>query len=196
MKVEIATFEKDGDQVYKYVLLLTYQFQYKQISSYSFPSTIFLFSLINKAYEVEDGNTGVAFKKMPRLLHPFDSGLDTAYKNERVLKAVNDTDDIVGCVVFDLVEKNGFKYLYFGPFAVYPHLQGQGIGGLLLAELRRIGLECGANYFEITVVNHRTDLLPYYQKLGFTIQEEVPFEDIERITRPCTFFVMTKPLVL
>ena len=30
--------------------------------------------LINQAYVVEDGDTGVAFKKTPRLLEPYNDG--------------------------------------------------------------------------------------------------------------------------
>ena len=46
-----------------------------------------IFELINESYKVEDGNSGIAFKKTPRLLSLEDSGMGEAYEKNRVLIA-------------------------------------------------------------------------------------------------------------
>ncbi len=61
-----------------------------------------IFNLINEAYKVEDGNTGVGFKKTTRLLHPFDTGLDKAYAESRVIIAQTEEGKLLGVIVWDL----------------------------------------------------------------------------------------------
>lgn len=75
-----------------------------------------IYNLINLAYQVEDGDTGIAFKNTPRLLDPFDSGMGDAYDSNSVIKAVKDSK-VVAVIVYCVVETN---ILHFGPLAVCP----------------------------------------------------------------------------
>ena len=49
-------------------------------------------------------------------------------------------------------------------------------------------------YMELHVVNLRTELPPYYRKLGYDEQGTGPFPDPETATQPCHFVVMRKRL--
>ncbi len=60
-----------------------------------------IFTLINEAYKIELGDVGIAYKKLPRLLNPLDTGLDEAYSEKRVIIAHN-SKSIVGVVVWQL----------------------------------------------------------------------------------------------
>ena len=61
-----------------------------------------IFNLINDAYKIEDGNTGVGFKNTNRLLNPFDSGLDAAYFENRVIVARTEEGRLLGTIVWEL----------------------------------------------------------------------------------------------
>lgn len=157
-----------------------------------------IFNVINEAYEVETGDSGIAFKVTKRLLDPFDSGLGDAYSEMRVIKSEiksNDTSQIVGAIVWEemaSVAVPGEKAIYFGPFAVLPTHQGRGVGRLLLNEIDRIAIAKGIKYTEISVVNHRSDLFPIYEKLGYRSVGEGKFPDLERVSRPCSFVYMQR----
>lgn len=56
--------------------------------------------LINDSYEVESGNTGVAFKKAKRIVSP-ETNLLPDIRAQRTLKAMMDKE-IVGCVVWEI----------------------------------------------------------------------------------------------
>ena len=47
---------------------------------------------------------------------------------------------------------------------------------------------------DIHIVNLRTELLPYYKKLGYVESGHLPFSDPSLASRPCHFVVMTKLL--
>ena len=167
------------------------------ISTATATDAINIFRVINMAYSVESGDTGISFKKTNRLLDPFDSGLDAAYENGSVIKA-EWNGEIIGVIVWELVEivvdEKSCTALYFGPFAVLPSHQKRKVGKRLLDEIDRIAIERGINYIEISVVNHRTDLFPIYERLGYTYCGTGEFPDPERITRPCNFVKMRRSL--
>ena len=58
--------------------------------------------MVNRAFEVEDGDSGVAYKKRPRFLHPFDEQMDQRYANGQVLIAINSEEKVVGCIVWHI----------------------------------------------------------------------------------------------
>jgi predicted N-acetyltransferase YhbS len=146
-----------------------------------------VFAIINEAYKVEDGNTGVAFKKLPRLLDKFDCGMGDAYNEGRVLLLEVD-GEIQGVIVWE--HKANEKAMYFGPLAVPPMMQKKGIAHKLISQIAKLGQELGCDYIEISVVNHRTDIIPYYQRMGFETTSEGEFPDPDRVTRPCSFYIM------
>jgi GNAT superfamily N-acetyltransferase len=84
---------------------------------------------------------------------------------------------------------------YFGMLSVAPDLQGRGLARQIIAEvedrLRREG--CAA--LDIYVVNLRTELPPFYRKLGYVESGTTPFPHPDEATQPCHIIVMTKRLV-
>jgi len=60
----------------------------------------------------------------------------------------------------------------------------QGIGTLLLQEVFKLAKELQSERIEINVVNHRTDNIPMFEKLGFVKIGEEEFPDVDALTRP------------
>ena len=161
-----------------------------------------IYTLINSAYMVEKGDTGISFKKTDRLLNPMD-GLNEAYENNRIIKAelsINNLPVIVGIITWKLLEYefegNHIKSIYFGPFAVSPNHQGQGIGKLLLNEIDKKAKELNVDYLDIVVINHRSDLLPFYKKLGYVEYGTAEYPVPERLTRPSHFVKLRRPVYI
>ena len=65
---------------------------------------------------------------------------------------------------------------YLGLFAVSPGMQGRGVGTALLAAATGLARDWGVARLELTVLNHRPELLAWYERLGFTMTgKTVPF---------------------
>ncbi len=59
---------------------------------------------------------------------------------------------------------------YFGMFAVRPALQNRGIGRALVAEAERRAItEWGCSALRMLVICHRTELIAWYERLGFAL---------------------------
>lgn len=105
---------------------------------------------------------------------------------------------IVGCCQ---LEHRGEKGAYIGLFAVMPGLQGAGIGRAVVNEAERIARnEFGAREMRMSVIRQRTDLISWYERLGYTATGETapfPYGD-ERFGLPrrddLEFLVLVKPL--
>lgn len=97
-----------------------------------------------------------------------------------------------GCVY---VELHG-KAAYLGLLSVDPARQKSGLGRRLTAAAEEFAREMGARRIDLTVVNLRTELPPFYQKLGYTLAGTEPIREdmVPRVTQPCHFIRMTKPL--
>lgn len=118
-----------------------------------------------------------------------------AYEEGRIFCVVDTSQEaIVGATYWEVTCDNG---LYFGPFAVHPEMQGRGIGKQMLYELERIAQEKKLSQMEIRVVNHRLDLIPWYESLGYehTGSSEWPSAHLEVLTRPSHFLNMVKKLI-
>jgi ribosomal protein S18 acetylase RimI-like enzyme len=76
---------------------------------------------------------------------------------------------------------------YFGMFAVRPDQQGSGVGRAMMAEAQRwMTARWGTRSCRMTVIRQRTDLIAWYERLGFAPTGEVepfPYGD-ERFGRP------------
>ena len=129
-------------------------------------------SLINAAYKLEIGDSGLAFKKFDRLQSAEDIEADKLH-----LALVGEA--IVGCIViapglnpdsanigksFLEFQLNYFLFIIFpkGPLAVRSDLQGQGIGSCLLEYAESKHQET-----TVDVVSCRTDLEKFYHKRGY-----------------------------
>ena len=112
-----------------------------------------LTDVVNAAYKLELGDTGIAFKNADR----FTSVQDALDMKDDLYVAKIGTD-IVGAIGITM----GTDSAILGPVAVSPHVQGCGVGGVLLGfaeSLHRVT--------EVGVVSCRTDILPMYEKRGY-----------------------------
>jgi ribosomal protein S18 acetylase RimI-like enzyme len=88
-----------------------------------------------------------------------------------------------------------------GMFAVRPTLQSRGLGSALLAEAERVArAELAAGHAEMTVIEQRLDLLPWYERRGYRrtgATEPFPYGN-PRFGLPrrpdLRFLVLAKPL--
>ena len=142
-----------------------------------------LLNLINDAFAVE-----VFFHIGTRL----DPGrIQSHFQKGRFLVAESD-GSLVGCVYVELHGDEG----YLGLLSVDPQLQKSGLGRRLVAAAEEFAREMGARRMDLTVVNLRTELPPYYAKLGYVVvgEEPIPEQMQARVNQPCHFVRMSKPL--
>jgi N-acetylglutamate synthase-like GNAT family acetyltransferase len=142
-----------------------------------------LTALINRAFQVE------AFFIVRDRLTP-EEALAFFTKGRFLLGEENGA--LAGVVY---VELRG-DHAYFGMLSVDPARQKSGLGRRLIAAAEEFAREMGAHHMDITVVNLRTELPPFYRKLGYTENGTQPIrpEMVPRVTQPCHFIKMTKPL--
>ena len=63
-----------------------------------------------------------------------------------------------------------------GPIAVSPNFQGFGLGTIIIQAAEDLAVkEYSVQFTQLTVVNWRTDILPFYEKRGFVRVGEKPF---------------------
>ena len=84
---------------------------------------------------------------------------------------------------------------YLGLLSVGPDAQGQGHSRLLVAAVEDHCRNAGCSFLDITVVNVRSELFPFYAKLGFAAFDVLPFPVPELARQPLLLVRMTKPLV-
>ena len=154
--------------------------------------------IINDAYDATElGDTGTKFKNCHRIVNYDDYG--NAFEEQRVFVATdNTTNEILGVIIFSFETSSydGKKICYFGPFATNVAKQKKGLGAILIAHLESYAKLNGCEFFEITVVNHRTDVLPWYQRLGFVMTDrEFDFPHPDRLTRPSIFHLLRKEIL-
>ncbi len=84
---------------------------------------------------------------------------------------------------------------YFGMLSVAPDMQGRGLARQIIAEVEDRLRREGCDALDIYVVNLRTELPPFYRKLGYVESGTVAFPHPDEATQPCHIIVMTKSLV-
>ena len=141
-----------------------------------------LVSLINEAYEVE-----LFFVAGPRTSA---AEVEEMRRSGGFLVAEREDGGVVGCVYVGRRGECG----YFGLLSVDPALQGRGLGHRLVAAAEERLREQGHREIEILVVDVRTELLPFYSKLGYRRVGEEPFAEGYELRVPCCFVVMRKSL--
>lgn len=142
-----------------------------------------LLGLINRAFRVESFFIRGDRLTAQRLREHMQTG--------RFLVA-EENGAILACVY---VELHG-EAAYFGLLSIDPARQKTGLGRRMVAAAEEFAREMGARRMDITVVNLRTELPPYYRKLGYELSGIEPIRDemIPRVTQPCHFIRMSKPL--
>lgn len=116
--------------------------------------------------------------------------IEALFAKGTLLVAVDQSGRIAGSVY---VEPRG-PVVYIGLLAIEPTWQRRGLGRLLMEASERFGAEAGCTTAELTVVNLRTELPPFYRKLGYHETGTLPFDRDIPVTPACHFIVMSKPL--
>jgi GNAT superfamily N-acetyltransferase len=83
---------------------------------------------------------------------------------------------------------------YLGTLSVDPSCQGAGFARALVAAVEDHCRAEGCLFLDISVVNLRKELFPFYAKLGFAPMAILPFPRPEKVLRPLHLVQMTKPL--
>jgi ribosomal protein S18 acetylase RimI-like enzyme len=152
-------------------------------------------SIINEAYEVECGSSGVSFKKEgvnrfnnPEAITEFKQSII----DEHVLTLKDQTtQELLGVVSYEIRDTT----LFFGPYAT--KYRGKGLGMVLYRELERMAQhDLKMEKMALVVVNHRTELISMYgsTKFGFVVVGEAPYPNTAYLTRDCHFIKMEKSL--
>lgn len=142
-----------------------------------------LMTLVNDAFRVE------------RFFHigdRLDEERTRGYFRKGRFLLAEDSGEIIGCVYVQLHGQES----YLGLLSIRPDHQKTGLGRRMVAAAEEFAREMGARRMDLTVVNLRTELPPFYEKLGYTIlrNEDVPDELARRVNQPIHFVRMSKTL--
>ncbi len=83
---------------------------------------------------------------------------------------------------------------YLGTLAVDPSAQGKGFSRRLVEAVEARCRAAGCAFLDITVVNLRKELFPFYTKMGFAASDIRPFPRPEKLIQPCHLVQMTKAM--
>lgn len=153
-----------------------------------------LIVLVNDAYEVESGSSGVSFKATKRIVHRCE--VADVVDAGRVLICDDAPSGAGAPVLVGTVfwEVEG-PCQGIGPLAVLPRMQGRGVARALLARVEEIGAAAGCRALHLETVDPwRTDLTAFYRKLRFAPIATAPFPYLERITRPSYFLIWRRAI--
>lgn len=178
------------------------------------------FELINEAYLIECGDSGIGFKQPhARRYDSVDQALPYVTKEEgqhEMFVAMEDsTGRMLGCIYVNFLyedvpndpvikaddgtthaesstSEKRLKRLYFGPLAS----RQRGIGSALVQYVEDYAKEEGCISIDINVINVRSDVIPWYERRGYVLVTTKPYPRPESCTRPVHFLYMRKPVVL
>jgi ribosomal protein S18 acetylase RimI-like enzyme len=133
-------------------------------------------TLVNSAYRGEGSKQGWTTEADLLGGQRVNAGmiLETLEKSEKWFLLGEIEGRLVGSV---LLEKSGAELCYFGMFAIDPTLQAKGIGRAMVAEAERfVRDDLGCQVMEMTVITVRSELIAWYERLGYKKTGEVrPF---------------------
>ncbi len=141
-----------------------------------------IMELINEAFAIE-----LKYFSKERIDLP---GVADHLQKGTFILAVSDAEP-VGCVYTELRGEQG----YFGLLAVAPSQQGRGLGARLVTESEDLCREAGCSVMTLRVLDSRTELPPYYEKLGYAVtgtEDHIP-QDPSAL-QPYHFIVMEKTI--
>jgi GNAT superfamily N-acetyltransferase len=101
-----------------------------------------------------------------------------------------DNGALIACVYVELRGQRA----YFGLLGVDPSRQGQGLGRKMVEEAESYARAAGCEFMDLRIVNLRTELSPFYQRLGCVATGTEPFAADAKPSQPCHFIKMSKPL--
>ena len=137
--------------------------------------------LINRAFEVERPFFTTERIDLAETLEHFKKG---------TFILAEDGDVIAGCNYVELRADSG----YFGLLSIDPEFQGRGLGRKLVEQAEEFCRGAGCELIRIRVLNHRTELPPFYEKLGYTTTGIEEVEQVPSARMPYHFIVMEKEL--
>jgi ribosomal protein S18 acetylase RimI-like enzyme len=140
-----------------------------------------LVPLINRAFEVE-----LNFFTSDRI----DLAETLAHLQKGTFLVAEMNGKLAGCNYVELRGRSG----YFGLLSVDPELQGRGLGRKLIEQAEEFCSTAGCERMQIRVLNHRTELPPFYEKLGYNIARIETVEQEPTARMPYHFIVMEKAL--
>jgi ribosomal protein S18 acetylase RimI-like enzyme len=140
-----------------------------------------LVTLINAAFVVEQ--VAIAGDRIDRI------GVLKYMASGRFFVTEN-AGNLVGCVY---VEKRGLRG-YLGLLAVRTVEQGRGLGRSLAAEAERYFRNEGCSAVDLRLISARSQLVAFYEKLGFTVQGTSPMSESAPLKIPCHYIHMSKNL--
>jgi GNAT superfamily N-acetyltransferase len=144
-----------------------------------------LVRVINAAYRVED------FFKTGDRTHAADAREHLGRVGAGFLVIDGAQPGTLAGSVF--VERRGERG-YFGMLSVDPARQGEGLSRVLIGAVEQHFTKAGCTHLDITVVNLRTELPPFYAKFGFAVSGAIPFAPPEELRREAHLVVMSKRL--
>lgn len=130
---------------------MTAEFKIREATQADIPV---LAPLVNRAFEIEKFFSGGDRTNADEMRRMMSDGTYLVSEDEQGAS---------GCVY---VKINGTAG-YFGMLAVDTNRQKSGLGGKLIAAAEEFARKRGCSVMEITVVNVRPELFPYYRKLGY-----------------------------
>ncbi|HEV8048573.1 MAG TPA: GNAT family N-acetyltransferase [Terriglobales bacterium] len=98
---------------------------------------------------------------------------------------------LAGCVYVELRGDRG----YFGLLAVDPALQRSGLGSCMIAAAEDYCRAADCRFMDLTIVNLRTELPAFYNRLGYTQSGTLPFPRDQHTNQPCHLVMMSKALL-
>jgi len=142
-------------------------------------------ALINTAFQVEkffvDGDR-ITEKEVRQLIH---SGRFLVVEGGE-----EDAEGIAACVYVECSSDRG----YLGLLSVSPSRQREGLGRRLVAAAEEHARRSGCEFMDLLIVNLRTELPPFYTKLGYYETGASPFPANVPTKLPCHFIKMSKSL--
>jgi len=97
---------------------------------------------------------------------------------------------VVGCVYVEVRGDRG----YLGLLSVEQARQRAGLGRRLAVAAEDYLRAAGCRAIDLSVVNVRPELLPFYRRLGYTETGTAPFPADKQTKLPCHFITMSKGL--
>ena len=137
--------------------------------------------LINRAFVVEEPFFTTERIDLDETLRHFAKG---------TFLLAEENGALAGCNYVELRGESG----YFGLLSVDPDHQGRGLGRMLIEQAEEFCHAAGCSAMQIRVLNHRTELPPFYEKLGYHTARKEEVEQVPTARLPYHFFVMEKQL--
>lgn len=133
--------------------------------------------LVNNAYRGDEAKKGWTYETdlIEGTKRTDENDLKFLFSKENAifLVAKNENGELFGVVYLE----NKLNIIYLGMLSVNPNFQGNGIGKKLIEKAKEFAKSSGIDKIQIQVVHLRTELIKWYEKLGFTeTGNSFPFE--------------------